>query len=146
MSDAATVEQLYCAKCSDPADSLDEDGFGRCCHNLPNPWHLGSDGLYTEPSATVDAEQQDDESDDRPECPNCGGMRFRIHATEWRRHAISRTVSGADNERDDGTLWYDRGDFETGEIDESRDFCIQTIYCARCEDDVTRHLHTDEVY
>jgi hypothetical protein len=143
MSEAATIEQLYCSNCSDPADSLDEQGFGRCCHNLPNPWHRGSDGLYTEPSATVDAEQEDNESDDRPECPNCGGMRFRIHATEWRRHAMSHTVSGADNERDDGTLWYDRDLFDTGDTDESSDFSVETIYCAGCEYDVTPHLNAE---
>jgi DNA-directed RNA polymerase subunit RPC12/RpoP len=141
----ATADELYCAKCSDPAESVDEDGYGRCCHNLPNPWHRGSDGLYTRASASENAEEEDtNENDVRPNCPYCGGRRFRIDATIWRRHVLVHTVHSVDNELDDATLWYDREDFETRETDDSDDFSIQSIRCLRCDHDVSGHIEAEE--
>lgn len=140
-----TAEPLYCAKCSDPVESVDEDGYGRCCHNLPNPWHRGSDGLYTRPSASADAEEEDtNENDERPHCPHCGGRRFTIRATQWRRHVMSHSVHSGDNEIDDSTLWYDRDDFETSETDASNDFSVGSVTCARCDQDVSGHVNTEE--
>ncbi len=140
----AVTAELYCAKCSDPVESVDEDGYGRCCHNLPNPWHRGSDGLYTSPSASVHAEEEDtDEDDVRPSCPCCGGRTFRIDATVWRQHRMSHSVHSVDNELDDATLWYDRDDFETTDTEDSDDFSILSISCARCHHDVSSHVSAE---
>ena len=142
----AVAEQLYCAKCSDPVESVDEDGYGRCCHNLPNPWHRGSDGLYTRPSASADADEEDDTAEDdvRPRCAYCGGRRFTINATEWRRHVMSHAVTSLENEIDDSTLWYERYDFEASDTDESENFSISGITCTRCNQDVSSHVHAEE--
>jgi hypothetical protein len=144
----ATVEseQLYCANCSDPVDAVDEDHFGRCCQNLPHPWHRGSDGLYTEPSESEDAEGEDDDEDDRrPSCPYCGESRFVIHAHEWRRIAMTTTVSGLDNETyDDSTLWYDRSDFDDDDTSETDGFEIARVVCSSCGNDVTHSISVEQ--
>jgi DNA-directed RNA polymerase subunit RPC12/RpoP len=146
MTVARAAEQLYCTKCSDPVESVDDDGYGRCCHNLPHPWHRGSDGLYTHTSGSADAEEEDiDENDVRPRCPYCGGRGFRIDATVWRRHLTSHSADSEDNETDDATLWYDRDDFETTETDDPEDFSIRSISCTRCDRDVSNHVNAEDV-
>jgi hypothetical protein len=138
-------EQLYCSNCSDPVDEVDEDGCGRCCHDLPNPWHRGSDGLYTEPSDSEDAadedEDEDEDEDRRPTCPYCGERRFRLYAHEWRQVTMTGTASGSDNEEyDDSVLWYDSSDFEDHETNDARDFEVQRVECVRCSNDVTHSI------
>jgi len=153
MTVIAESEQLYCGNCSDPVDAVDEDGCGRCCHDLPNPWHRGSDGLYTHPSFCENAEGEDDEDEDededdrRPVCPHCGDSRFVIHAREWRQIALTGTVSGFDNEDyEDSTLWYDRDDFEDEGIADGGDFEIQRVVCTNCRNDVTDHVDVEQRY
>jgi hypothetical protein len=93
----------------------------------------------------VDAEEEDtNESDVRPSCPCCGGRRFRIHATVWRRHVLSHSVHSVDNEIDDATLWYERDDFDAIETDDSDDFSIRSISCMRCSHDVSGHVNAEE--
>jgi hypothetical protein len=138
----ATVEseQLSCANCSDPVDAVNENHYGRCCQNLPDPWHRGSDGLYTQPSDSeeADAEDEDEDPDHRPVCPYCGDTRFRIHAREWRRIALTTTVSGLDNDDyEDSTLWYDYGDFEEDDTVETDGFEVSRVVCLSCQNDVT---------
>ena len=143
MSTAVAAEQLYCANCSDPVETVDEDGFGRCCHDLPNPWHRGCDGLYTEPSETADAADEDehdgdgDEEDCRPECSYCGFREFQLHARAWRRVTLTQAVSGFNDELDDSTLWYDTADFDDVETEETEEFEVQRVVCTRCHNDVT---------
>jgi len=142
MSTPLAAEQLYCANCSDPVEAVDEDGFGRCCHDLPNPWHRGCDGLYTEPSetddpASEDETDEDDEQDCRPECPYCGFSEFQLHARGWRRVTLTQRVSGLNDELDDSTLWYDTADFEHIETAETEDCEVERVVCTRCHNDVT---------
>lgn len=144
MTTTIEAEQLYCSNCSDPVDTIDEDGRGRCCHNLPNPWHCGSDGLYTEPSESEDAEDEDEEEDRRPECPYCGHRRFRLYAHEWRQVTMTAMVSGFDNEDyDDATLWYGRTDFEDHEETEAHDFEVERVVCVTCDNDVTDRINVE---
>jgi hypothetical protein len=148
MNGTAESEQLYCANCSDPVDAVDENHHGRCCHNLPNPWHLGSDGLYTQPSesenAAAEDDDEDEDDDERPACPHCGERRFVIHALEWRRIALTTTVSGLDNEDyEDSTLWYAYSDFEDEETMENDGFEIARVTCADCGSDVTDSVNVD---
>jgi hypothetical protein len=149
MSTAVAAEQLYCANCSDPVEAVDEDGFGRCCHDLPNPWHRGGDGLYTEPSVTADPADEDehdgdDEEDRRPECPYCGSRGFQLHARALRRVTFAQTVSGYNDELDDATLWYDTDDFEDVETEETEDLEVQRVVCTRCHNDVTGTVDIEE--
>jgi len=145
MSATATSEQFYCANCSDPVGSVDEHGVGRCCHNLANPWHRGRDGLYTVPSYSVDAADEDEhddgnadtQDDTRPECPSCGFRQFVIRAAESRRMALSQTVSGLNDLYEDATLWYEIDDFEDDETTNTYDFVVQGVICGRCRSDVT---------
>ncbi len=146
----ATVEseQLYCANCSDPVDAVDEDDYGRCCHNLPNPWHRGRNGLYTQPSESENAaveDEDEDEPDHRPMCPDCGSSRFVIHACEWRRIALTTTVCGlANDDYEDSTLWYDYCDLEDDETMETDDFQISRVVCVGCGNEVTGRVDVEQ--
>ena len=142
------AEQLYCRNCSDPVDSLDEGGRGRCCHNLPSPWVRGAGGLYNRAAGSGEDELDDDgdPEDVRPQCPYCGGRRFRFDATEWRRHEMTATTTAAENELEDDTLWYDRDEFETGDVDESDNFEVRGVVCMRCQQDVSGSITYDERY
>lgn len=155
MSATAEAEQLYCANCSDPVDAVDEDHRGRCCHDLPYPWHRGYDGLYTEPSNSENAQAEDedddeqadgeDDDDHRPVCPTCGATRFVIHARESRRVEMTTTASGLDNEDyDDSTLWYDLSAFDEGMTD-TYDFEVYRLVCVGCRDDVTDHIQVEQL-
>jgi hypothetical protein len=150
MNGTVATEQLYCANCSDPVDAVDEDGNGRCCHNLPHPWHRGLDGLYVLPSESATAEAEDereeeDEDDLRPSCPFCGERNFTIHALEWHRIALTQTVGGYDNEEwDDSTLWYDSDGFEEQETIETDNREIQQVLCDSCHQDVSGRITVEE--
>lgn len=146
MSATAEPEQLYCSKCSDPVDAVDEDHYGRCCHDLPNPWRRGSDGLYTQPSDSEDPEEEDEEEDRRPECPHCGARRFTIHAREWRQTELTITVSGLDNEdHDNSTLWYYYPELEDEGTMDTNDFEISRVVCVGCRSDVTGEVHVEQM-
>jgi DNA-directed RNA polymerase subunit RPC12/RpoP len=146
MTETATAEQLYCANCSDPADELDEENLGRCCHNLPHPWHRGSDGLYTAPSYSEDAEGEDDQDgDERPSCPYCEAQRFIVRAYERRRVAMSQSVSGQNDDYDDTRLWYERAEFQDDDTVDHEDFEVYEVVCARCHNDVTHDVELEEV-
>ncbi len=145
----ATVEseQLYCENCSDPVNAIDEDGYGRCCHNLPNPWHRGSDGLYTQPSASqnASAEDEDEDPDHRPMCPHCGSSSFVIHAREWRQIALTAMVSGQNNEDyEDAMLWYDYDDLEDDGTMDTRDFQVSQVVCGDCSREVTGRIDVEQ--
>lgn len=146
MSGTVADEQLCCANCSDPVQAVDEDGNGRCCHNLPHPWHRGSDGLYVLPSESAAAETEDEseEDDSRPSCPYCGEGSFTIHALEWRRIAVTQTVRGYDNEEwEDATLWYDSDSFEEYETTETDGQEIQQVLCDSCRHDVSGQISVE---
>lgn len=148
MTVSVASEQLYCANCSDPVDAVDENDYGRCCHNLPHPWHRGSDGLYTEPSDSEDAEDEDDEDepDRRPSCPYCGEGRFRIHAREWRRIELTTTADGFDNDAyDDASLWYEYGDLEDDDTIDTDGFEITQVVCLSCHNDVTGRFDVEQL-
>jgi hypothetical protein len=151
MTATVTSEQLYCANCSDPVDEIDEQNLGRCCRNLPHPWHRGSDGLYTESSYSDDAEAEDedpdgDEDDDeRPSCPYCGASDFTVRAVEWRQVTMSQTVSGLNEEYNDRILWYDRADFDDDETLDTDRFETSQVVCAHCHNDVTLDLELEEL-
>jgi DNA-directed RNA polymerase subunit RPC12/RpoP len=145
MSATAVSEQLYCANCSDPVDAVDENHYGRCCHTLPNPWHRGSDGLYTQPSDTEDAEDEDEDHDRRPACPYCGARHFVIHAREWRLTELTTTVSGLDNADCDSTLWYDYSDLEDDGTMDTNDFEISRVVCAGCRREVAGDIDIEQL-
>lgn len=148
MSTTAESVQLYCENCSDPVDVVDEDHHGRCCQNLAYPWHRGSDGLYTQPSDSRDAqaEDEDEDRDQRPACPHCGNRRFVIHAREWRQIALTTTVSGLDNENEsDSTLWYDHSDFDDDGTTDTNGFEIYRVVCLDCHDDVTDCIDIEQL-
>lgn len=113
---SVATEELYCGACGDPADTLDTDGHGRCCRNLPNPWHRGSDGLYTRTSESEYFEEEDEEEEGRAQPPHC----HACGSTEWLISATQRVRAG---EEDDGdTIYYDYHDFDN-----------VTARCAHCE-------------
>lgn len=147
MTETATIEQLYCTGCSDPVDELDEQHLGRCCRNLPYPWHRGSDGLYNTPSDSDDAEGEDEnnEGDQRPTCPYCGSSEFTVVANEWRQIRMSLNVSGLNEEYDDTKLWFDRADFDDDETVERDDFETTQVVCARCRSEVTNDVELEEL-
>lgn len=148
MTGTATIEQLDCAGCSDPVDEVDEQGLGRCCRNLPHPWHRGSDGLYNATSYSDNAEEEDenpDGDDERPICPHCGSSEFTVRALEWRRVSMSQSVSGLNDEYDDTKLWFDRADFDDEETLDSDRFETSQVVCARCNNDVTLDVELEEM-
>jgi len=149
MTETATIEQLYCAGCSDPVDEVDEQRLGRCCRNLPHPWHRGSDGLYNAPSYRDDAEEEDEDLDDgddeRPSCPYCGSSEFTVSAVEWRRVRMTQNVSGLNDEYDDTKLWFDRADFDDDDTLDTDGFETTQVVCVQCRNDVTLNVELEEL-
>lgn len=107
---------LSCAGCSDPIEEYaDEDSLlGRCCANLPAPWHMGRDGYYTE--TTPRGEEPEDHDSTEPECASCGSTSFECveRLRSWRYV----------NADDDGVLYI--GDSYDTDVTES------SIECAHC--------------
>lgn len=107
-----TAEQLFCGACGDPVPSVDGEGRGPCCAALPNPWHLGENGLYNQTSHSNDPvgedyheEHDDDEPEDfRPRCEHCGSM-------EWNATASQR-IDTTENEYHDESIRYDWDHFD----------------------------------
>lgn len=106
----------FCASCGDPADTLDAEENGPCCHNLPNPWHRGSEGLYNQTSASEDFEDEDEIS--RAMCGDCGSERWLVTATQ---------VVGSDEEGGE-TVYYEHGSFEA-----------TSARCAHCDTPMPSH-------
>lgn len=111
------TETLYCERCGDAAETIAEDGAGPCCHELPNPWHRGADGLYNQTSESPHAEDEDEPEDERPRCHNC-------ESTEWLA-TQRQSIDSSHNEPDDSTIWIG----EMGGLD---------VECANCGRE-TRH-------
>ena len=111
-------EHHFCDTCGDEV-AVVIGGNGPCCHNLPNPWHRGSDGLYNQPS-TEDFEREDHEAEPEPEdeepsyavCPECGRMCWEVTGTQ--RIEDPENCEGE-------TVYYNPSDFEV------------SLSCANCE-------------
>lgn len=147
MSATASAEQSYCARCSDPVDAVDEEGNGRCCHQLPEPWLRGRDGLFNRTRFSDDVQEDDDDDDDddcRPQCPYCGEREFRLVGVESHRVEMSHRVNASDNDLEDSTVWYDRCDFDVGDTRDTYDFELESVFCCNCDRDVTGSVCVEE--
>lgn len=111
-----------CEGCGDIVESVDEDGHGKCCHDLPERWRRGSDGLYNQHTG-YDSEAEDDDEDERPHCVNCGGTLWTATATQ--------AIDTLENECDDARIRYDWNDFHV------------EVTCANCDRDAGQDHHIE---
>lgn len=83
-----TTATLTCSLCSDPIDENLGGAFpvGKCCHNLPAPWHMGRGGYYTQTTPRDEDPEDLDEETTEPECVSCGRSSFECleRQRSWR--------------------------------------------------------------
>lgn len=139
----ATLTTLYCDYCSDPiTENLGSDNYpcGRCCHNLPEPWSRGRDGLFT----SEDGGDYDGEDEDyRPRCPRCESQRFEVRGHRTQQIAIRINYDASDNNYDDEYIWIDTEAAIVAEPEILEDFDMEQVVCRDCGEDCTRDVSID---
>lgn len=91
-----TTATLTCWACSDQIEAYADEAqhLGRCCANLPAPWHMGRDGYYTQTTPRGEEPEDHDEEAIEPECEGCGSTTFEAieDQTVWRRVMVDAGV------------------------------------------------------